>query len=181
MKNEHPIDWKRFCIEPGCTLRYDIDKPWVYDGYKYATDGRAMIRSACSEPDTTEGRFPDVTAFPWAKDGDFIPWPAPLEEQEACVCCMGHGKIFDEDEFGNTLPSGETCRICKGNKAVNYPRRTSMNGRLFNQPCMVLVSTLPGVFYVDGKIESDDEPLKFIFDGGEGLVMSTTDKQESEK
>ena len=163
MKENENIDWDRFCADSGW-FRDRIDRPWVKDGYKYATNGRVIIRAVCSEPDILQDYFPDATKLPWNRKGPLVPWIKPLETEKMCSHCEGEGWL--EDTQLRTV-----CRICKGKGSVYYPTRVTINGRIFNQPYVVLVASLPDVYYVDTEPSFENEPLKFVFVRGEGLIM----------
>ena len=48
--------WKKFCGVAGYKNLYDLSKPFVIDGWKYATDGRVCIREPTNAKNTTKGR-----------------------------------------------------------------------------------------------------------------------------
>jgi hypothetical protein len=95
------VDLDVFCDPTtGPETRYDLSTPWVYDGWRYATDGRICVRELApgepSSPDvravgSTKGNRPrahDIFAgFP--KKGFTGDWPAAEygEDKRECSCC----------------------------------------------------------------------------------------------
>jgi len=43
--------------------RYDLDKPWVFHGWRYATNGRIAVREPTTKPDTDDGRKRPRTTY----------------------------------------------------------------------------------------------------------------------
>jgi len=78
---------------------YSIGKPYIQNGYVYATDGTMMVRMPCPPEGVTgaatEGKLPCDDGFPWSAslyDSDPISVPAlPEEEYVECPCCSGFG------------------------------------------------------------------------------------------
>src|SRR5436190_18336148 len=73
MTTKTKIDLKPFC----CTdcERYDINEPFVQDGFRIGTDGRIIVRvSAMKATPTTGKRLPNCkSVFDWrAAGGEFI-------------------------------------------------------------------------------------------------------------
>ena len=54
------IQWKKFCDETGADWRYDLTKPFVIDGWKYATDGRVCIREPTKARNTKGRKLPRI-------------------------------------------------------------------------------------------------------------------------
>lgn len=87
------IDLELFC-ETDQDTRYAVQSPWNHRGYKYATDGRIIVRQPTTEPDASDGLMrPNVESIfkPFAPTE---PWPeiVPLEEcdnvQKVCALAI---------------------------------------------------------------------------------------------
>lgn len=75
--------------------RYSLEKPFVWDGFEYATDGRIAVRRPTNEPDTdlTQRRVPSRDAVssvfdPIPTDLTFEPIP-PRDLDGECDCDLG--------------------------------------------------------------------------------------------
>jgi hypothetical protein len=104
VRTETPVvDWSQFCGSKWQSARYDLNETFVQEGFKYATDGRIILRQLASDPDTTEGKFPIgknvFTDFP----EDFSDGEDPVKYDTSCEKCGSTGQMtFDE------------CQTCRG-------------------------------------------------------------------
>lgn len=109
------MDITKFCSEEDG--RYGLSKPWVKDGWKYATDGRIAVREPTDEPDSNRPMYAelaglfagrcdvpdDAPAVP-THDGKGTDW----EEPACCVSeyppnsCKQWGKCKVGSEFDGT-------------------------------------------------------------------------------
>jgi hypothetical protein len=158
------IDLQPFCeTYPHMNHRHTLSSPWVMDGWRWATDGRILVRvpdegepEGAIEPSRPPVKqlVPDMREHPrkpWPTDGeiDYIPTQCP------CI----NGQRFDEDEVcpfcEDTFTIFRECRVVGNHKvAMKYEK---------------LITALPGVLYVEGI--APNAPLRFYFYGGDGTVM----------
>ena len=169
MNTTTEIDLKPFCHTD--VKRYAMDKPFVIDGWEYATDGRICVRiPADGEPNALEPKdgkkrptkpweiFAEVPA-----DAVWRKWP----KVSKCVNCNGTGNVdgcagCKCGRCPGDADSGCTCR-----NPGTFERRF---GKVeLSRHYAALVATLPNVRYVPQP--NSDAPLAFCFDGGEGRVM----------
>ncbi len=193
------IPWDIFCdgynSEPWIK-RFDLRKPFIRDGYQYATDARIAIRApAAGVESTIYGVTPQTIAeMNWdhADKRDYQPWPArwPAVPGRTVTCCRCDGR-------GRFKCMGE-CRICKGRgwHDGGECKKCNCEGVYFSEPCdycggngsgeLLLkqpigaadisgdyddrIRRLPGPIEVS--LPTDDKlPVYFRFAGGEGLVQ----------
>lgn len=112
MSDERTI-WTDFAARPGMVARYPIHKPWVANGYKYASNGWICVRQKCDEP-ATEGTWPDAASLfnrpraTWSETPLTIPDIKPKTEE--CSWCNGKGyrtcDLDHEHECGNCNDTG---------------------------------------------------------------------------
>lgn len=191
------IDLTPFCSPADGEWTSHLSAPFVARGYRYATDGRILVRvPAPGEPDTPavpRRPFPPVADFFRDRPaGDPLPWPAdglvPQSEEcwdcdgrgaigrEVCRECDGEGRVLNEyDSFGDCPSCDGTgragvrdpCANCNGSGWQSVGRRVGRH--LINAKLDRLVRSLPVVRYWPG--QDPAKPLPFVFDGGEGCVM----------
>lgn len=89
--------------------RYDLRAQFVHKGYRYATDGRILVRVRCDEPDTTGRPLPNVEGMlessgaSWDDCDKTIPPPHGTRKGWKTVDCDCGG------------PEYEDCDTCDGN------------------------------------------------------------------
>ncbi len=142
--------------------------------------------------------FNDVCS--WAFDGPLVTWPdivppAPDEPQTACLtcggtkvttilcercegegqthcantCCSGSHPCPDCNGEGVIWDKDKPCEECNGTGQLLYPESVMICGRKIAGNYAHKISLLPNAKAVNfGK---PNDILKFVFDGGEGLVM----------
>jgi len=116
MSDIHPI-FADCCAKEDS--RYAMQSPWIAGGYRYATDGRIIVREATTEPDTsheTNRRSPDPTQLGWNKARlvelklptsipdpmlvkclDCMNWPK--KERQHCETCNGTETILEYNPY----------------------------------------------------------------------------------
>ena len=160
------INLQRFC-DPDENGRYALNEPWVVNGWRYATDGRVIVRvPAEGEQDSP---LPDGKRRPKNPgeilrpvNGEWLTWPNVSQ----CYHCEGTGT---DDCPG--CPCG-ACS-CLGEIECTHCRakgtfRTLFGKAELSQHYAYLISKLPGVMYLP---QTDPEGVvRFKFDGGEGGV-----------
>jgi len=184
-----PLDITQWCGEN--TGHYDLSQPFVVGGWKYATDGCALIRVPTDEPDTPESRKVPRRAGEMIED---IPreskWPKAKYESSYGECpdcedgivgavqcseCDGEGEIHCDhcghdatcencDGHGRT---GRKCKRCNGGGYCDCPSRIILHGE-FSVAVKydLLVRQLPHRRYA-----IHGHTCQIAFDGGEAVVM----------
>jgi hypothetical protein len=137
------IDLQAWCHKE----REPLSAPFVRGGFRYATDGQAMIRlPAPGEPDTDNPLIPDSSKiFDPAESLTFAPWPADWDptwetwettkiegEKEECPDCHGETKECERCDGSGLLECGECgqdydCPACKGKGHVGKKCATCGN------------------------------------------------------
>jgi hypothetical protein len=168
------LDLQPFCQFGPNVGEQLLNSPFIRGGWEYATDGKICIRRpTIKQDDDLEGRPKAYALF----DG-FDPatcdrrWDAAAPAEvinDCCPQCDGEGYLYDEDR-------DETrCMMCVGlgRTMVEQPRR--FNGVKIANVYDRLIQSLPGVL-----ISTSDKPkrygiVRFVFDGGQGVVMGLSE------
>lgn len=182
------IDLTPFC-DPDTSSRYALDQPWVVDGWRYATDGRIMVRiPATGEPDSPKPpdekkRPKDVASIVESLTGDnWQPWPAI----KPCRICDGKGKHLEDCENCEGTGTCKSCNCghkhqcgdCKGERQSLVRcdecfKSGSLDDRFgeaeLSHHYAHLIACLPSVSYLP--TTNTEDGVRFRFDGGEGVVM----------
>lgn len=174
------IDLQAFCADTNFTRSFDLTQPFFRGGWQYATDGKVMIRiPAPNDLDSAEGtaKLPPCHDLFKPIVGNLIEWPA----LRYCPQCFDTGKIG----CGGCRGCGECegCTGCGVRKCLLCNGREP-SGQVFSDDGVAvievgnhrvaarydqLIRSLGNVRYEWGRAWR--EPLPFVFDGGEGLVM----------
>ena len=146
-------DLTRFCAlnREG---RYDLTAPWVWRGYRYATDARICVRVAApGEPDTEDRAIPDVDDFyaNWTEPAEPLPAMTGIEVTlaEDCDCAWVtcwecQGRVCDGCGCGKR-PARE-CPTCHGagEYDVTFPAPQPVGPAWMAGKYAALLHTLPG-------------------------------------
>ena len=144
------IDLTPFCDAK--SVRYELAEPFVFHGWKYATDGKILIRVPSRAKDTTGRKVPTGSwgvekicerlskAKKWHK----------LKRVAACKECKGKGES-----------DGMDCD-CRNEYA-----EPDFSGVKISKHYCYLISRLPGAEWA----ANDDTSILFRFTGGEGVLM----------
>lgn len=108
------IDLSWFC---GYASHFAVDRPWVLDGWEYATDKCVIVRTRTSKPNTPtplpwQPKLLNPLSLPWPSDSPqdqrgWVAWPSmPFSLFRAA----DHGVCLTCDSNG--LVDGETCCDC---------------------------------------------------------------------
>lgn len=156
------IDLTPFCNSE--TRRYDLAKPFVQRGYRYATDGWRIVRVPCKEPDS-KGDYPRDLAEMFSKwPRKFVALPETLEilsEVDECPDCKGNGKR-----------NGGKCRPCDGDGRREQPSHAKLLGIYLAPAAIESIRALPGPItcaLIRGKY-CGGRAIFFRFNGGEAIV-----------
>lgn len=175
------IDLQEFC-ECDEYPRYEINKPWVESGWRYATDGRVLVRvPAIDEPDSPQPingkKRPRGFEIMQPVDGDWLPWPqikkctmcGSRDRRMPCDHCSGSGicicECENEHKCGHCNGTGKReCTTCIGNTVPHLFGKSKLAHKY-----AWLIAQLPDVEYLptDSK---DADLVRFKFEGGEGAV-----------
>lgn len=189
MSTSDQFDLTRIC-DPDCK-RHDLSVPWVFGGWRYASNGRIAVRvPANGEPDTKPnpkhpGKFPK--AFEIFKLHSFSACRSKWKELPStmtCSQCFGSGKKLREcrkckglgckgcDKKGvRAYSDSPMCPACLGAKLT--PESQEIGRQWFSGWLLGIVQSVPGCKYHENSKAkvNDDSLLAFIGDGGlQGVV-----------
>lgn len=164
-------------LAPFCSTeetRFYIMKPWSRGEYTFATNGHILVRVPRRTDIAENDLCPDAAkVFAKIEAQICAPLPAyklPDEEKNECSLCEGGGK-------GHDCPDCEcACANCDGKGEVSTDDEISaaLNGLIISLKYLRMVLSLPNV--KAGNPASQNDPMRFEFDGGDGAVMGLTRK-----
>lgn len=120
-RNIHPIFMD--CVGKE-NVRYAIAHPWVSGGYRYATDGRIIVRQRTDEPDSPEAdgiKYPPAKNLGWdrakyAADPLTLPDIPDEDIVKECPRCAGMGRrdcdMGHDHECDSCEGEGEHVETC---------------------------------------------------------------------
>jgi len=189
------IDLQAWCH----TERRSLSAPFVRGGFRYATDGRAMVRlPAPGESDTEDPLVPDASLiFAAVEKLTFAPWPADWEswetmeievEKEECPECHGETKECSRCDGSGQIECGECgqdydCPDCEGKGYTGAKCSKCRNcgtifkpGRAFRVADGVWVEErflrrVVNLPALHYACKGSANPVFFRFDGGEAAMM----------
>lgn len=177
MITEHML--QLFCRDESSEGRFNFEKPFTQYGYRYATDGKIIIRIKAPGSENTVGEYPQRAAslFEVKVKGWLKPFPDTKVEQLAVDCqdCKGTGKHKCQCPYCEV---GE-CPECEGhgNHPGFKPDVVRLDNLLISGEMLLKIRTLPNpLFYATQRLL----PVAFSFDGGEGVFMQRTDEPVEE-
>jgi hypothetical protein len=203
------VNLKNFCTGKNLHT-YEISEPFVLRGWKYATDGRIAVRVLAplipnSRP--TDGlRFPLIEELFKEPSASMkkIAWPMDTEiigpdacpgcngfgrmDCEECAACSGRGNITLDDGTVAECPrcgdsgknGGRQCPRCKGSGQSKQRIGYEVVGLYITKKYAELIAGLPNVVAFDDPQRSSSDPLRFDFDGGEGVIKPRNRQDEEE-
>lgn len=155
-------------------------RPFNADGYTYATDAAIIVRvPELPEWEAKENgpKPPNVAQvyrdFPVRNDPRFVPLPGTPtgEEMVTCRTCRGSGAGL------TYYYEPMTCGNCDGEKTILNMECFPIGCREVAMHLVLKMCRLPGLLvaveyvYERNSLPVENQPLPFIFDGGDGLVM----------
>src|SRR5581483_439162 len=155
MNTDMTIDLQPFCFAVDDYTRYDLTEPFVFDGWRYATNSRVMVRVPAPGEANTGGRnLPDVTSL----------------VRQMSRCRKKPHKASEVICFREP----HQCPTCghSEQKPTAY-----FAGRMYFDPQWLgPVMALPGLAWARVKVKHehpmcDSDAMCFRFDGGEGMAM----------
>lgn len=159
------IELQTFCSEDDC--RESIMTPFVRNGWKYATDGRIMVRVKTDEPDDSNEPHKRPNAaklfevFDVSKlDAVDLPELTGVTTQK-CRYCNGNGVQTC------SLGHDHDCDECDGTGEVEEWPSQDIGACRFSERYLSKIITLPGLKFYPTSAEN---PALFTFDGGEGIL-----------
>lgn len=185
MNDTNQIDLTKF-VKTGL-LAGRLDEPFTQGGFIYATDGYMAVRLPATEAIDTEGRrLPTMLDLGWAPSPGASLLTAGSDEAistEPCKACTGTGRVVERTCPNCLEDLYSDCPLCDGTgrPGPQYIRvRDGEHGFLrafdWNRIC-----GLPNAILA---VPQEDEPESIYFtfdDGGEGLVMPTTNDSAKKK
>lgn len=158
-------------------VRFYMRAPFTRgDGFVYSTNGHIAVR--VREADELTAEISDKPKnigdlFAKNKRDSFLDTFPYLPDPEKCDECDGTGigyECLDCDSTGQSGDKGNevACWKCEGSGHAQQP--VKVGGFHYNRRYLAKIADLPGVRVSPGATEQ--EPLYFTFDGGEGLIMS---------
>ncbi len=186
---------KKFCSRD--QNKYQLIEPFSQGDYTYATDGRAAIRVPRVDGIGENENAPNMEFLKW-DHADLTDWcdlpEYAIDKTVKCPDCGGHGKIafcpecdgegevFFENAYseyeiccdtcrGLGSIASESCHICDACDGTGINHRQPIEfGEVHIQALLLnRIAQLEGAkLYQPSDIHM---PIKFIFDGGCGLVM----------
>jgi hypothetical protein len=191
MTNLHPI-FAECCA--GEDSRYAIREPWVAGGFRYATDGRIVIRQKTGDPDTPRGDrgpWPPAHSLHWDAalySPDAVPVPQVEVQMVPCDECAGKGELEwkRKDRWCETLRKMLPCENCGGTGEVPNDTATVNVGDVKMLVRLAAILCRHGAKAWPSKENRYGRPLRFAVDGGaggeiEGLVMPSGRAEEIEQ
>jgi len=109
----HPI-FADCCAQKNCI--YDIDKPFVQNGFAYATDAKIIVRQKTDAPDT-DVVVPSVgDLFDDFRGGQSVEIPEVEFDERICEECGGKGEWICTECKQDVI-----CSACEGNGNFSDP------------------------------------------------------------
>ena len=189
------VNLELFCWS-GDRCRFDTEKPFVQGGWRYATDGKILVRQWRRDAAEARGRrLPNMAAFVRLYADLFRriekrrPWP-PFDEagrQYTCTRCWGLGTDVQLCPVcrgeGRLLPTGkeQKCPTCTGMGLVSTAEtlcrdcegrtccrlQTVLGEMTIAEPYWRLIAALPGVYLIEAGGKRED-PVLFGWTGDGG-------------
>ena len=169
------MDLRDFCDQSDGAIRYKIDKPWSKGVYTYATNGYICI---CVPRDYTVPKrkeSPNVEKLlseVQAKgEPEWVDVPPHKIIRKPCRECKGAGYVdYDLNPCSADAKNAEKCGCEQGYRLSGYAKiRGPKEEIAIASRYLTLIASLPGAKI--GANGGERDPVRFKFDGGEGLVM----------
>jgi hypothetical protein len=154
--------------------RFDFSKPNSSGAHLYAGDGSICVRIPWTGPEILNEKAADSAQLfePRMFGGPYgvliaYPTDAATEEDGKRLCEACGIRDYEFDEYGNIISE---CAVCLKTRLVPGKNRI-INGFRVGAKYDAMIRTLPNVRYEPPR---GRKPLRFVFDGGEGMVMGKT-------
>ncbi len=159
-------DLKKYCDDPK-NGRYQLSEPWSDDKYTYASNGHILVRvpkfsDSSKRKDSPTGL--GKKSFDEIFKAEPVKWfsiPTVHPKHQDCEDCNGKGKF---KYHGETVQ----CEECDGKGKYLRHISVDIGGVAFSDVYLSWIAELPNSTIGPFKV---DEPARFKFDGGEGLLM----------
>jgi len=166
------IELQDFCSTDDC--RESIMTPFVRDGWKYATDGRIMVRIKTDEPDDSgqPHKRPNAAklfeGFDVSKLEAFNLPELKGVENQTCRYCSGNGVQTC------SLGHDHDCDECDTTGLTEKWPEQDIGKARFSERFLVKIKNLPGLRFYPTTAET---PALFTFDNGEGILLACVRKE----
>lgn len=162
-------------LTPFCSVdetRMAINTPFVFNGWKYATDGRVCVRVPTDEPDDSNEPYKRPDASDLFKGFDVsgletfvIPTLDGVQEKR-CPSCNGNG--YSICDHGHD----HECEDCDKTGVLEEWPKKEIGGQTFSERYLAKVVNLPGLqFFAQSANMEALKPAFFTFDNGQGLLL----------
>jgi hypothetical protein len=168
MNNLPAVSLEMFCSQD----RPELSRPFSIGAWTYASDGYVLVRvprrddvSERAAPDASR-LFPDDAPKPRYRPAPKFTIPETIQREEKCWYCRGTGK-----KHGERCPTCqcEDCTSCSGTGRLTKLETVKIGYAVFQARYISWLQSLPNLEVA--KHRGGIEPLRFRFDGGEGLLM----------
>ena len=184
MTTETEIDLKPFC-QTYESSRFAMDKPFVKNGFKYATDARIIIRVPTDEPDTGIGekKFPDPNTVYGPRESIVCDqdWPDSFPDCPTCgqlgyeirfECPICDGSGYHECDLGHD----HECEECGGNGSTQRrlrPTDKEVKSTHDGKDCAIKIGKELFAREIIAKVSALPNPIKWA-SCGKGEPMKVT-------
>lgn len=164
------IDLQPFCGRE--ETFHKINRPFSRGEFSYATNGHIMVRVP-RRSDVEENTVSPATETIYDQH------PAASFEPAPAIELPGHAAVLEKEECTECNGTGSgcecencqcDCQSCDGTGGVENEQLISVGfkGAIYNRAWMAMMLGLPNLEL--GPVDKE-KPLRFRFDGGEGLLM----------
>lgn len=169
-------------LQPFCSVdetRMAICTPFVFNGWKYATDGRICVRIQTDEPDDSNEpcKRPNAAMLFKGFNVDGLEaFEIPTLDGVKLIKCEGCGGAGEQTcDMGHD----HECPDCDGDGHYEEWPKKEIGGHLFSERHLSKIVNLPGLqFFAQSANMEALKPAFFTFDNGQGLLMPIRKEKE---
>lgn len=160
-------------LKPFCSIgafRPWLNTPFSRDKYTYATNGHVLVRvprlSYVDENPKAPPAEKVIDPIEFLPLVPFVCREIPPPETQECFECDGGNPVH------NCPTCSCVCEECDGTNSVEVQLSISIKCAIFDAKYIRLIQELPNCLFPENP--SKNEPTRFKFDGGEGLLIPMT-------